>query len=68
MIGKRKFKIMLFPNPERKVMAFEVKADTIDIDPRGNAIFKVDGRIVGIVSNPAYQFVKEIVEVTVISK
>lgn len=67
-MGKRKFQVMLFPNPERKVMTYTVQADTIDIDPRGNAIFKVDGRIVGIVSNPAYQVVKEVIEVNVISK
>ena len=55
----RKFQVVLFPNPEKKIIVFNIQADTIDIDPRGNAIFKTDGRIVGIVSNPAYQYVKE---------
>lgn len=64
----RKFNVVLFPNPEKKVMAFPVHADTIDVDHRGNVIFKVDGRIVGVVSNPAYQYIKETVEVNVISK
>lgn len=64
----RKFQVTLFPNPERKVLSFPVQADTIDVDPRGNVIFKIDGRTVGIVSNPAYQYVKEIKEVTVLSK
>jgi hypothetical protein len=64
----RKFQITLFPNPERKVITFPVQADTIDIDPRGNVMFKVDGRLVGVVSNPAYQVIKEIKEITVVSK
>ena len=67
-MGKRKFQVMLFPNPERKVLTYTVHADTVELDPRGNAIFKTDGRIVGIVSNPAYQVVKEIVEINVVSK
>lgn len=59
----RKFNVILFPNPERKIVSFPVRADTLDIDNRGNVIFKNDGRIVGVVSNPAYQVVKEVVEV-----
>lgn len=67
-MGKRTFKVVLFPDPERKVMMYTLVADNLEIDPRGNAIFKTDGRVVGIVSNPAYQVVKEVVEKTVISK
>ena len=64
----RKFQIVLFPNPERKTLTFPIAADVVEMDQRGNAIFKTDGRVVGIVSNPAYQYIKEIIEVTVISK
>ena len=69
-MGKRNFKVMLFPNPEKKVVSFPVQADYVEIDPRGNAIFKTAGVIVGIVSNAAYQFVKEMVvtEKTIVSK
>ena len=66
----RNFKIVLFPNPEKRVITFSVLADLVELDPRGNAIFKTDGRVVGVVSNPAYQYIKEIIEleVNVISK
>jgi hypothetical protein len=64
----RTFKVVLFPNPEKKVMTFPVMAETIDVDPRGNVIFKTDGRTVGVVSNPAYQYIKEVKEETLISK
>ena len=67
-MGKRKFSIMLFPNPERKVLLFSILADTLDIDTRGNAVFKIDGRVMGIVSNPAYQIIKEVVEIEIIKK
>jgi hypothetical protein len=67
-MGKRKFSVMLFPNPEKKIMSFSVSADTIDIDPRGNAIFKIDGRVMGIVSNPAYQVIRELVEIEIVKK
>jgi len=59
----RNFKIRLFPDPEKKVLIYTVMADYVEIDPRGNAIFKTDGKIVGIVSNPAYQVIKEVVTV-----
>ena len=60
-MGKRKFNIVLFPNPERKVLNFNINADFIEVDQRGNVIFKNgDGKIVGVVSNPAYQIVKEV--------
>jgi hypothetical protein len=67
----RNYKVRLYHNPEtKKTPEFLVQADTIDIDPRGNCVFKIDGRIVGVVSNPAYQFVKEIVvrEKTIVTK
>jgi hypothetical protein len=64
----RNFTVMMFPNPERKVLKYTVNADYLEIDPRGNAVFKTDGRIVGIVSNPAYQIIKEIVEVEIVKK
>ena len=66
----RRFKIILFPDPEKKVVAFEVQADTVDVDPRGNAVFKTAGATVGVVSNAAYQVVKEIVttEKTIVKK
>jgi hypothetical protein len=67
-MGKRKFSVVLFPNPEKKIMTFSVSADTLDVDPRGNAIFKDDGRITGIVSNPAYQVIRELVEIEIIKK
>jgi hypothetical protein len=49
-------------------LKYTVNADYLEIDPRGNAVFKTDGRIVGIVSNPAYQIIKEIVEVEIVKK
>ncbi len=67
-MGKRKFSVVLFPNPEKKIMSFSISADTLDVDPRGNAIFKNDGRVMGIVSNPAYQVIRELVEIEVIKK
>ena len=56
----RKFQVVLFPNPEKKTIAFHILADTIDVDPRGNVIFKTGGGVVGVVSNPAYQYIREI--------
>lgn len=63
MSGKRNYRVRLFPDPDRKIMAFDVNADTVEIDGRGNAVFKTDGRVVGLVSNPAYQYVREFVSI-----